>query len=97
MAQFDVYRVRGGELVVDCQADLLDDLPTRFVVPLRKDDGDARIERLTPSLVVGGDPMTMLTPLARGIAVRDIEATIGSVAPQGYAVKAALDFLISAF
>lgn len=34
MAKFDVYRLRdSGGLVVDCQADLLDGLNTRFVVP----------------------------------------------------------------
>ena len=34
MAKYDVYRLRGDTLVVDCQADLLSDLQTRFVVPL---------------------------------------------------------------
>lgn len=35
MAQFDVYRVRGNVLVLDCQSDLLSSLTSRFVVPLR--------------------------------------------------------------
>ena len=94
MAQFDVCRVRGGVLVVDCQADLLSDLPTRFVVPLRSPDLEAP-DRLLPVFDIAGGRLAMVTPLARSIAVRDIEAVVTSLAAQEYRVKAALDVLIS--
>lgn len=96
MAQFDVYRVRGGVLVVDCQADLLSDLPTGFVVPLREPDPKAP-DRLLPIFDIAGERLAMITPLARSIAVRDIEAVITSLATQEYRVKAALDVLISGY
>ena len=35
MPQFDVYRLRDGELVVDCQADILSGLNTQLVIPLQ--------------------------------------------------------------
>ena len=96
MAQFDIYRVRGGELAVDCQVDLLDDLPTRLVAPLRSNH-DATVGRLTPGFTVAGEHLTMLTPLVRGISRRDIEETIGSLRDHEYAIKIALDMLISGF
>lgn len=96
MAQFDIHRVRGGELAVDCQADLLDNLPTRLMAPLRADQ-PATIARLTPSFTVNGRQMTLLTPLVRGVSVREIEETIGSLREHEYAIKGALDLLISGF
>ncbi|RYG80554.1 MAG: hypothetical protein EON59_15075 [Alphaproteobacteria bacterium] len=73
MAQFDVYRIRGNVLVIDCQSDLLSDLQTRFVVPLRPTDA-VIVKRLTPSFTINGQALTMVTPLARAIDIRDIEA-----------------------
>lgn len=96
MAQFDVYRVRGNVLVIDCQSDLLADLPTRFVVPLRPTD-TAALKRLTPTFVIDGTALTMITPLARAIDVRDIEDTVTTLDAAQFEIKAALDMLISGF
>ena len=96
MAQFDVYRVRGGGMVVDGQSDLLLDLPTRFVIPLRVKD-DSVLGRLTPILRVGDRDYTMVTPLAGAIDVRDIEHTVISLIAYEYEIKGALDMLISGF
>ncbi len=96
MAQFDVYRVRGNVLVIDCQSDLLADLPTRFVVPLRPTDTVA-LKRLTPTFVIHGAALTMITPLARAIDVRDIEDTVTTLDAAQFEIKAALDMLISGF
>ena len=96
MAQFDVYRVRGGVLGLDCQSDLFDQLPMRFVVPLRADERIA-MQRLTPILTINGERLVMLTPLGRGIDRRDIQATICNLADQEVEIKAALDVLISGF
>jgi len=96
MAQFDVYRVRGNVLVIDCQSDLLADLPTRFVVPLRPIDTIA-LKRLTPTFVIDGAALTMITPLARAIDVRDIEDTVTTLDAAQFEIKAALDMLISGF
>jgi toxin CcdB len=96
MAQFDVYRVRGNVLVIDCQSDLLADLPTRFVVPLRPTDIVA-LKRLTPTFVIDGTALTMITQLARAIDVRDIEDTVTTLDAAQFEIKAALDMLISGF
>lgn len=96
MAQFDVYRVRGGGMVVDGQSDLLDDLPTRFVIPLREKDNSA-LGRLTPILRVGNREFALVTPLAGAIDVRDIETIIVSLTAYEYEIKGALDMLISGF
>ena len=96
MAQFDVYRVRGNVLVIDCQSDLLADLPTRFVVPLRPTDTVA-LKRLTPTFVIDGAALTMITPLARAIDVCDIEDTVTTLDAAQFEIKAALDMLISGF
>ena len=96
MAQFDVYRVRGDILVVDCQANLLSDLPTRFVVPLRPVDPKAP-DRLVPIFDIEGKRLGMMTPLARSIAVRDIERVVANLTAEEFRIKAALDMLISGF
>ena len=96
MAQFDVYRVRGNVLVVDCQADLLRDLPTRFVVPLRPADPKAP-DRLIPVFEIEGKQLAMMTPFARSIAVRDIDGTVATLVAEEFRIKAALDMLISGF
>jgi toxin CcdB len=96
MAQFDVLRVTGDVLVLDCQSDFLADLPTRFVVPLRTLD---RIDlpRLTPSFDIAGQRFTMITPLARGIDKREVLGKVASLASYEYEIKNALDMLTSGF
>ena len=96
MAQFDVLKVTGVVLVLDCQSDFLVDLPTRFVVPLRELD---RIDlpRLTPSFDIAGQRLTMITPLARSIDKRDIVGRVASLASHEYEIKNALDMLTSGF
>jgi len=96
MAQFDLLRVTGDILVIDCQSDFLADLPTRFVVPLRPLD-DIMLPRLTPTFVIDGVTLTMITPLARSIAKRDIVAKVASLADREHDIKAALDMLVSGF
>lgn len=96
MAQFDVYRVRGGGLVIDCQSDLLDDLPTRFVAPLRSTDTSV-MHRFNPVFQVTGQDFAMITQLAGAIAIRDITGTVASLTSREYEIKAALDMLIVGF
>ena len=96
MAQFDVYRIRGNVLAIDCQSDLLSDLQTRFVVPLRPTDA-VIVKRLTPSFTINGQALTMVTPLARAIDIRDIEAIVTTLEAAQSEIKAALDMLISGY
>lgn len=94
MAQFDVYRVRGGALAVDCQSDILSALATRFVVPLSPAEAKLTAnQRLSPVFPVDGKDWMLMTPLARTIHVRDVETTLTSLAFDRYAIQRAIDIL----
>ncbi|WNO53838.1 CcdB family protein [Stakelama saccharophila] len=98
MAQFDIVRLAGGELAIDCQSDLLRDIATRFVVPLRKmPDAPPRRERLNPIFTVGDAEWVMVTQFASAVRCEQIDATIGSLGNDYLRVTAALDMLISGF
>lgn len=56
MARYDVYANPGGGYVLDVQADLLDELKTRIVIPLIiKDMAPIPAKRLNPSFEIEGD------------------------------------------
>ncbi len=96
MAQFDVYSVRGGGLVIDCQSHLLRSLPTRFVVPLRAWD-DSVMDRLNPIFDVDGQQFAMVTQLAGMVEARALKHVVTSLLDQEYVIKSALDMLISGY
>ena len=54
MAQFDVYRLAGGQLVVDLQTDLIGIDASRVVAPLREAGRYAAFPGLTPQVEVDG-------------------------------------------
>jgi len=103
MAQFTVHKNKNPRskttypLLVDVQADLLDDLQTRLVIPLTKAPALTKkpIVRLTPSIHIGGEPYLMMTPQLAGIARSELGAAVGNVADQRSAIVAALDLLIT--
>ena len=96
MPQFDVFRLQNGELVVDCQADVLSGLNTRLVIPLQIiDEGGQVSARLNPLLTIGGERLVLKTHFAGAIDTRLLRTRTGSAAEHEYAIKAALDVLIS--
>ncbi|MDO7841563.1 CcdB family protein [Sphingomonas immobilis] len=96
MAQFDVYEVRSGQYLIDCQSDLLSHLESRFTVPLSTaSDGRQAIGRFHPHFVVEGITMMMVTELAGAIPARALGRRVGSLIAQEYEIKAALDMLVS--
>jgi toxin CcdB len=97
MARFDVYALtRGGALVVDCQADLLDGLKSRVVVPLIAESAAPKpARRLNPVFVVGGERFVLMTQLLAAVEVRELGDKVGSLASEGETVLGALDFLVS--
>lgn len=96
MAQFDVYEVRPGQYLIDCQADLLSHLGSRFTVPLSPISGRRQtIDRFHPHLLVEGVAMMMVTELAGAIPARALGRRIASLVAQEYEIKTALDMLIS--
>ena len=50
MAQFDLYRLRSGQLVVDLQTDLIGNEASRVVAPWREDGKYTVFPGLTPTV-----------------------------------------------
>jgi toxin CcdB len=98
MAQFHVYRIAGGRLLLDLQSDLID-TGTRVVAPLFPlAQGPQPIGRLEPILGIDGVAHVLHTAemaavpsgLLKGAAVADLSA-------QDYEIKGALDMVFSGF
>jgi len=99
MAKFDVYRRGDGPgYLLDCQADLLDMLNTRLVVPLLPpEEAPKPAARLNPALEVEGQPVVMVTQFASAVMVRELGESVGSLLSEQDAIGLALDMLISGF
>ncbi|PZU58580.1 MAG: plasmid maintenance protein CcdB [Sphingobium sp.] len=99
MAKFDVYRLGDGGLhLLDCQADLLDVLNTRLVVPLMPvEDAPVPAARLNPVFVIAGGEYVMVTQFAASISVSELTQRVVSLAEHDIAIGNALDMLISGF
>jgi toxin CcdB len=99
MAQFDVYRNANPAtrsripFLLDVQADLLESLATRIVVPLCKPEvlGGKAAERLNPQFEIDGRKLVMLTPELAGISRKALGERVGNLADQRGAIIAALD------
>lgn len=79
MAHFDIHEVRGG-LALDCQADVLRRLPTRFVVPLEPVDPALVIsDQLNPCFTIDGQRLVMVTQLAGTVRTRDLKHVVAAL------------------
>ena len=99
MSKFDVYRQAGNScLLLDCQADLLDNLNTRFVVPLLPvAEAPVPAARLNQVFEVDGQSVVMVTQFAAAIPERELGERILSLVAEQDAIGNALDMLISGF
>jgi toxin CcdB len=80
MARFDVHRLADGGYVVDCQADLLANLSTRFVAPLVPiEHMGTRMARLNPQFEIEGQEFVMMTQLAGSVPARSLGAPVLSL------------------
>jgi toxin CcdB len=62
MAQFDVYRLAGGELALDVQTDLLSGISTRVVIPLLPlHEAPVAHPRLNPIVMVEEESYVVVT------------------------------------
>ena len=104
MAQFDVFENPNEETnqavpyVLDVQADLLDTLSTRVVIPLvaASTVGKA-IKHLNPGFVIEGTEVFMSTAELAGVPVRSLGKKVSSLKDQRHEIIAALDFLFTGF
>ena len=95
MAQFGVYAISTGGLVVDCQAELLFDLDTRFVVPLLPAGLVNATSRLNPNFMIDGDRLTLFPQGAATVPRNELRNQIGSLVGEGHTILNALDFLLT--
>lgn len=100
MAQFDLHRNRkGGDypLLLDVQADLLERLATRVVVPLMtvKRHGARPITRLNPVVRVRGNEYVLVFQELAAIPASALGDVVGSLADRRAELIAAVDLLFT--
>lgn len=94
MAQFDLYRLKGGQLVVDLQTDLIGIDASRIVAPLRDAGRYAAFPGLTPSVEVAGAAWIVRVQELAAVPGSELRESVGSLAEHRDALKRALDILI---
>lgn len=98
MAQHDVYRTTRGDYLLDCQSDVLDELNTRFVVPLIDPDQAPKIaNRLNPSFAVAGKNLVMYTQFASAVPAEELNEYVASLEQHHFEIMNALDTLIGSY
>jgi toxin CcdB len=95
MAQFDVHRLGKG-LVLDCQADLLDHLNSRFVVPLLPEEqGPKPARRLNPVFEISGKNYVMATQFAAAVQKNELGEVVATLGGRSTEITGAIDVLIA--
>lgn len=99
MARYDVYAIPGEDyLFLDVQADIVDALPTRVVIPLIKPDGMVKpVPKLHPVFVVDDQPYILATHLVSAIPVSVLSRRVASLPDKHDAIIKAIDLLFSGF
>ena len=94
MAQFDVFRLRSGILVVDLQTDLIGIEASRIVAPLRAAGRHAAFPGLTPQVEVEGAQWIVRVQELAAVPGAELRQPVASLAGHRDALKRALDILI---
>jgi toxin CcdB len=98
MARFDIHEAGSGRgFLLICQADALDHLSTRVVVPMMRAENLPQVGRLNPVFEVNGESVVMSTHLIFAIPRSRLGKKIGSLAGDHDVIVNALDMLISGF
>lgn len=104
MAQFDVYENTDQNssptfpYLLDIQADILSDLPTRVVVPLVLSSVlNKSIPILTPPFTIMETEVKMVTPQLVGVQMHLLGSRICSLKEKRSDIVAALDLLVTGF
>lgn len=104
MAQLDVHENPNPDsrntipYLLDVQADLLDNLSTRVVVPLVAAEAMGKAARhLNPQFTIGQTPVVMSTAELAGVSLRNLGRKVCSLREMRSEILAALDFLFSGF
>lgn len=94
MAQFDLYRLEGGQLVVDLQTDLIGIDASRIVAPLRDAGRYTAFPGLTPSVEIDGEKWIVRVQELAAVPGSELREPVGSLGGYRDALKRALDILI---
>ncbi|KJZ18465.1 CcdB family protein [Loktanella sp. S4079] len=94
MAQFDLYRLEGGQLVVDLQTDLIGIDASRIVAPLRKAGAYAAFRGLTPVVLVNDTEWVVRVQELAAVPGAELKVPVGTLSAHRDALKRALDILI---
>ena len=94
MAQFDVFRLKSGVLVVDLQTDLIGIDASRIVAPLREAGRYAAFPGLTPEAEIDGVAWIVRVPELAAVPGAELRDPVASLAAERDALKRALDILI---
>jgi toxin CcdB len=99
MARFRAYKMASSKLVVlDLQADLLDDLKTRVIVPLYPvAELSWSMPRLNPRFAIRGELHVMATQRMAAVPAQDLGELIADLSAYRDEILAATDFLFQGF
>ena len=97
MARFDVHSYDGEGYLLDCQADVLGDFETRFVIPLLPAEGARHATRLHPLFEIDGRSFVMVTHLAGAIPIRDLGQRVISLREEHDRIMNGLDMLLTGY
>lgn len=102
MAQFDVYRNPNPNgratvpFVVVLQSDLLDQLPSRWVAPLKLSKSiSQRVEGLMPEVEVEGKKFTIFMYESGAVPAQSLGTRISSLEVHRFELIRAIDILVS--
>lgn len=99
MARFEVYANPGGAgYVLDVQADVLNELNTRIVVPLLPlAQAPVPAQRLNPVFNIGDEPHVMVTQFMAAVPRALLRNLVTSLLGQDNEIMAALDMVLVGF
>ena len=103
MAQFDVHRnpdpatASFTPYLLDIQADLLDHLATRVVIPVLRQNALKPATRLNPVIEIAGEPYILGTASLAAIRSQDLGDFVASLSTHRDDIIAAVDFLVTGF
>jgi toxin CcdB len=100
MARFDVYAMPGRQsgYLLDVQADLLDRLDTRVVVPLFPEkEAPPPMASLNPVFDIRGQRYVMVTQSIATLRRRDLDKPLLSLEGQYQRIMNALDMLLTGY
>ena len=97
MAQFDLFRLDGGMLVVDLQTDLIGLDATRLVAPLREQGRHAAFPKLTPEVDFEGRAWIVRVPEMAAVTAASLGRSVGRIEGAGDDLLRAVDILTRGF